>query len=181
MRDPDNPAVDARRSRRALLAAAASASAFGVLATPGLAAARTTIVQGATGPTGPTGATGATGARGATGATGATGAAGVGATGSTGATGPAGPVAHAVLSVISVTLSGTGVGSEYSCPTGLYPIAAGYSNLPYGWVPGWSYPSSNLDQDGDLVNRWALYVRGPLLAEDYAWRVYVSCLPVPGV
>lgn len=88
-----------RGSRRALLSAAAvSAAGLAAAAAPGVASARTVIVQGMTGPsgprgaTGPTGAQGATGPRGATGVTGVTGATGVGLQGVTGPTGAAGNV-----------------------------------------------------------------------------------------
>lgn len=89
-----NHELPARSTRRTLLASAMGAGAI-VVATVVPAAARTTVVQGATGPSGPTGPIGPAGPRGATGPTGATGAFGprgaTGATGTPGQVGPTGP------------------------------------------------------------------------------------------
>lgn len=96
-----------RRSRRAVLTAAAGAGALAA-ATPLLAGARSIQVQrGATGPTGPAGPRGATGPQGPRGATGATGATGPrGATGDSGVgvTGPTGiPGAPGIAGVTGAT------------------------------------------------------------------------------
>lgn len=88
------PEPSTRKTRRTLLAGALGAGTFlAVTAVP--AAARTTIVQGATGPTGATGATGPAGPRGVAGPTGSR-----GATGNIGPTGPAGEDATGLRSVI---------------------------------------------------------------------------------
>lgn len=102
MNESSDPRVpSSRRSRRALLTTVAGVSALGVLGATDLAAARTTVLQGATGPTGAQGPTGATGSRGATGATGATGPRG--ATGSAGPTGPTGSTGATGATGVGIT------------------------------------------------------------------------------
>lgn len=110
-----------RRSRRAVLTAAATtAGVAGLAALPGSVAARTITVQGATGATGATGNTGPTGPRGATGATGVAGMPGpAGATGATGASEQRPTVATITL----VFDAGTGEVSAWSDIPGATVVA----------------------------------------------------------
>lgn len=183
-------AMPARRSRRALLAAAAGTAALGVVATPAIAGARSAVViQGATGPTGPRGATGATGPvgpRGATGATGATGAVGAagapGADGATGATGQPGATGATGAAGGLERLSGTsyvtltleegdlagynGLITELYCPPDHIAINGYLTAYPPEWTPGTS--ENWLDYNSQLV--WAL---------SNAWRVGAGGAVVP--
>ena len=196
MQDANSSTPASRRTRRSLLAAAAGASAVSVLASPGLAAARTTVGQGATGPTGATGATGAigpTGPRGTTGATGergitgmvgprgATGETGLVTPGATGATGPEGPSSVAVIYTNDFTIEPTTevFGDFYSCPTGFYPIAGGFGFLPDGWRIVANEPYAAID--GQRVESWYVNAEGPQTGAVTGLHVTLVCMPVPGV
>lgn len=180
-----------RRSRRALLSAAAGASALSVLATSNLASARTTIVQGATGPTGPTGSTGPAGATGPRGVTGSTGAQGAsGSNGSTGVAGPLGPTGATGTVVLSPVVmrertialpTGASYSSgAYACGAGEQVLSGGVNGLPPGWALVTSIPWGSVAvTDGGLVENWYISMSGSALPYEANASVVLACL-APG-
>lgn len=166
-----------RRSRRSVLSLAVGAGAAAVVATPVLAAARssTIVVQGATGPTGPTGARGATGASGPTGPTGpigatgprgATGAAGIGVTGPTGADGAAGAPGEDGVPGGTGATGATGATGPVSFTNLVLRTATVnvWMGQPYGsaaCLPGEQFISGGIVS---LPAGWTAYLDGPRVA-----------------
>lgn len=147
-----------RHSRRLLLSSALGASALAAVAVAP-AAARTTVVQGATGPTGATGATGPAGPRGATGATGAT---GVGLAGPTGATGATGAPGMTVTGPTGAAIARGPVASVFyifrtsdpsDVPTVYFDVA---DALVYDGGSGWSitFPAGTFVPERMILLEW---------------------------
>ncbi len=187
MNQSPNPAA-VRRTRRALLTAAAGTVAISAATLPLPAAARSVSIQGATGPVGPmgpvgpTGPIGPTGARGATGATGSTGAIGIqGPTGSAGATGAAGPSGSSAFDGVvkygTLPLA-TGATINYTIVDCSPDIATsgGYFGVPVGWST-----TSSVNNVGILTTvpsgEWYFEVQGPALAANAEVALRVICVP----
>lgn len=143
------------------------------------AAARTTLVQGATGPTGPAGPAGATGPRGATGPTGPRGV--TGPAGANGATVPAGPQSDTVVGVsmplatYPLVTGTTGIAATLNCPDGTVAISANHLNLPSSWTI-----HDNYNPDTPPGERWIFNASGLPFGGtgfDYLVELRPVCLP----
>ena len=187
-----------RRSRRRLLTVAAGTAVGGVLATPALAGARTTVIQGATGPTGPAGPIGPPGARGATGPVGPAGPRGStgpmgpqgtpGTPGTTGATGPSGPTgatgatgtANAPLvesTSITVPTGATFGGFSEDCPGGMWVMGGGLDTLSL--PPGWDVVDRYIYFSGGEPSSFQVQASGPPTTAATDVTVYALCVDAP--